>query len=939
MSSRAGSADKTAEMTAGKPVGQDPSARLEALRRYDILDTPSEPGFDDIVFLASQICETPVALVSLLDDDRQWFKARTGFELCETPLSQSVCRLALDSSGLLIIPDLTLDPRTSHLALVTGEPHIRFYAGARLETADGVALGRLCVIDGKPRPQGLTAGQAEALEALARQTMAHVEARRIAALHDQAQKAVREADVRHRQILESATDYAIITMDLEGLVTGWNAGAERILGWSESEMLGHPADIFFTTEDEQTGAPAREMSQARERGRGNDERWHLRKDGSRFWGLGEMMPLTAETGEHVGYLKILRDRTEQRNTAEALQRQSDLLLTVTDRISEAVFQVDTAGTVTFVNPAAAMLLGWPADELLGRNLHETAHYAYPDGSYFPQEACEIMRALLAGLTLHNVEGMYFRRDGTPIDVLTSSAPVVQHGVVRGAVLTVVDVTLARIANEERRRVDERLSFAMQASAAVGWWDWDVAADKVYASESFAKLYGVDPEEAAAGIPITAFMAAVHPDDRERFEAVVAALIASGGEFAEEYRLIQPDGAIRWIYARGRCYLDEHGRALRFPGVAVDITEPRRSEQRQAALVELGDRLRELTEPGEITLVASEFAGRTLGTASAAYGTVDQAQGTVEIERDWCPDGVASIAGRHRFDEYGSYFDDLLRGEIVAIDDIEADPRTRDGPLQAMGVRSLLNVPVVEHGRLVAVLCLLDTRPRLWSRGKLNFCRSVADRTRAALAKQRAETAQELLNHELSHRMKNLLAMVQSIVNQTMRSTTDVETARAVLSGRIMALSQAHDLLMGGQLGGTTIDPVVRSALAMHIDHAERIRIGGPDLKIGSKPALALALMLHELATNASKYGALSEAGGHVDIGWGLSGPAGGATLRLTWTETGGPAVTPPLRKGFGSRFIERGLSGQVGGDVEMTFHPSGVVCSVTGPLAAFQSDD
>lgn len=927
-------------MTAGKPSGgADDSPRLDALRDYAILDTPAEAGFDDIVFLASHICEAPVSLVSLVADDRQWFKARTGFELCETPLSQSVCRHALDQPGLVIIPDLTLDPRTCDNTLVTGEPHIRFYAGARLETSDGLALGRLCVIDTVPRPQGLSLMQAKALEALARQTMGQIEARRTSALRDRALQAIREADARHRLILESATDYAIITLDLDGLVTGWNVGAERILGWSEPEMLGCPATIFFTVEDERAGIAAREIENARERGRGNDERWHRRKDGSLFWGFGEMMPLTAETGQHVGYLKILRDRTEHREAAEALQRQSDLLRTVTDRVSEAVFRLDTAGVITFANPAAGAMLGWAADELLGRNLHETAHHSHRDGRPFPKGDSEIMRALPAGLVLHNVEAVYRRRDGAPIDVLTSSAPVVENGVIRGAVLTVVDVTLARVASEKLRRVDERLSFAMQASTAVGWWDWDVSADRVYASESFARLYGVEPAEAEAGAPIADFLATIHPDDRDRVQALVAGLTASGGEFAEEYRLLQPDGSVRWVYARGRCYQDDQGRPLRFPGVAVDITERRRGEQRQAALVELGDRLRELTGPAEIAVVAAEIVGRTLGTASAAYGTVDPGPGTVEIERDWCPDGVASIVGRHRFAEYGSYFDDLLRGEIVAIEDVETDPRASAGPLLALGVRSLLNVPVLEHGRLVAVLCLLDTRSRLWSKGKVNFCRSVADRTRVALAKQRAEAAQELLNHELSHRMKNLLAMVQSIANQTMRSTTDMEAARIVLSGRIMALSHAHDLLVGGKLGDTTIEPVVRSALAMHMDHAERIRLEGPDLRIGSKPALALALMLHELATNATKYGALSQPGGHVDIDWAVSDPAGEPMLRLTWSETGGPPVTPPLRKGFGSRFIERGLSGQVGGEMAMTFAPAGVVCSVSGPLAAFQSDD
>ncbi len=144
-------------------------ARLAALESYDILDTPAEAGFDDIVLLASQICETPVALVSLVAGDRQWFKAKVGFDGCETPIGQSVCQHGLKAPGLLIIPDLTLDPRTKDNTLVTAEPHIRFYAGARIETPEGLGLGMLCVIDGKTRPQGLTPRQAISLEALARQ--------------------------------------------------------------------------------------------------------------------------------------------------------------------------------------------------------------------------------------------------------------------------------------------------------------------------------------------------------------------------------------------------------------------------------------------------------------------------------------------------------------------------------------------------------------------------------------------------------------------------------------------------------------------------------------------------------------------------------------------------------------------------------------------------
>ena len=173
--------------------------RLAALDRYGILDTPTEEGFDDIVQLASEICDTPVALVCLVARDRQWFKARVGFDPCQTPLDQSVCRHALVEPGLLIIPDLTVDPRTRDNTLVTGEPYLRFYAGARLETPEGATLGTLCVIDSKPRSEGLTARQADSLERLARQVMSQVELRRALAERKQAETAIQASEVVSRE--------------------------------------------------------------------------------------------------------------------------------------------------------------------------------------------------------------------------------------------------------------------------------------------------------------------------------------------------------------------------------------------------------------------------------------------------------------------------------------------------------------------------------------------------------------------------------------------------------------------------------------------------------------------------------------------------------------------------------------------------------------------
>ncbi|MCD2322449.1 GAF domain-containing protein [Sphingomonas sp. IC-56] len=152
--------------------------RLAALRSYRILDTAPEPSFDLLVERARHLCEVPIALLSLIDADRQWFKARIGVDTCETPLETSVCAIAIRQGYLFQIDDLARDPRTARMSLVVGEPHIRFYAGYPLITSERVPLGSLCAIDTKPRPGGLNADQREGLMELADEVVRLIETRR-----------------------------------------------------------------------------------------------------------------------------------------------------------------------------------------------------------------------------------------------------------------------------------------------------------------------------------------------------------------------------------------------------------------------------------------------------------------------------------------------------------------------------------------------------------------------------------------------------------------------------------------------------------------------------------------------------------------------------------------------------------------------------------------
>jgi len=217
---------------------------------------------------------------------------------------------------------------------------------------------------------------------------------------------------------------------------------------------------------------------------------------------------------------------------------------------------------------------------------------------------------------------------------------------------------------------------------------------------------------------------------------------------------------------------------------------------------------------------------------------------------------------------------------------------------------------------------------------LSISRDVTSERRAQMELSEANERQKFLTEELQHRIKNTLAMVGAIANQTMRGES-IEAARTAFTARLVTLSRAHDILTQKSWLSAPIDDVVEGALAPYRTGQGRIDVSGPELLLQPKQALAIALAVHELATNAVKYGALSSRGGKVRIAWSKAMLADVPTFHFSWTEAGGPPVVAPTpsQKGFGSRLIERMLSNDFGGEVRITYANSGVVCQLATPLA------
>lgn len=188
-------------MTVPTPAPTTDRARVAALQKYAILDSEPEQAFDDLTLLAAYICKTPIALISLVDEDRQWFKSKVGMSLSETPREIAFCHTAIQQSEVMVVPDTLQDERFRNNPLVVSEPRIRFYAGAPLITEEGYALGTLCVVDRTPRDFGVD--QKEVLQALGRLVLAQLEFRRnLILLKEALTDRTREEQERERELIK-----------------------------------------------------------------------------------------------------------------------------------------------------------------------------------------------------------------------------------------------------------------------------------------------------------------------------------------------------------------------------------------------------------------------------------------------------------------------------------------------------------------------------------------------------------------------------------------------------------------------------------------------------------------------------------------------------------------------------------------------------------------
>ncbi|TWA93328.1 PAS domain S-box-containing protein [Azospirillum brasilense] len=580
----------------------------------------------------------------------------------------------------------------------------------------------------------------------------------------------------------------------------------------------------------------------------------------------------------------LRDREailqRERSLFEAVLRQAPIGISISNAPGgEGIILNDRAIAITQAPPTtgedAARYQGYGA--------------RHADGSPYAMEEYPTVRALREGAAIDWEPMIYHRPDGRTLELDVSSAPVRDgDGRIVASVTIFVDNTDANAAKRALAERDDMLRTTTEALPGA-LFVADPKGRNIYSNQSFQTYTGLSADQLSG----EGWMQAVHPDDLPGALAGWESAVGRDARFESEHRLRRSDGSYRWHLILAV----RETRTGRWIGTGTDIHAIKEAE---LALAQSEERLRRAiedapfpvmvhAEDGEVVLISQAWldtTGYTAAELSTIGGWLERAYG----ER--CGTMRMDIQRLHQFDR--------------PIDEGDYDIRTADGRRLTWAFRSS---PIGRD-----------------SKGRHLVVSMAADMT----GRKEAESRLRLLMREVDHRAKNTLAVVQSIV--LLSRTEDPKEFASAVEGRVTAMARAHSLLAASRWSGADLATLAQEELSAFTQDI-MFTVSGPPVAIAAEAVQSFSMVLHELVTNAVKYGALSVTAGRVAVSWRVDKAAG--LLRVEWTESGGPTVAPPTRHGFGSILLEQTILSQMHGELVLEWPPEGLSCRIALPGDCF----
>jgi PAS domain S-box-containing protein len=746
-------------------------------------------------------------------------------------------------------------------------------------------------------------------------------------------EAANERQRQYQVIVEASRD-AIWSWDSDGTITSWNKEAERQLGYAADEICGRSLLTLVPPERMQLAQEA--LAKLRVGGwYGQYETERLHKDGRRLPVELTVSPIHDSGGAIIGAATVCRDIGARKQAESALAgRMNELaaLYTFTDRLRRAESQAasyeaalqaiqsalgcDRASILLFDDAGVMRFVAWHGlsddyryaleghspwkagdrepDPIVVSDIAETAEPDWIKATIMREgiRALAFVPLLVQGRVVGKFMSYYAeprRFTDHEVELATTIARQL------GFTLERARADAARqLAEEELRHSEERFRL-MSEQAPVMIWMSDADGACLHLNRMLREFWGVG-DGAASELN---WQDTMHPDDAAAIGRAMQEALVSRVAVSIKGRYRRADGRYRVLQTDARPRISAKGEFLGMIGVNVDVTE---RDEAEAALRESEEHFRRAVEAAPSGMVMTDADGRITMVNAHAERLFGYSRGEMvgqSIER--------LVPERFR------------RSHPAFRSDYAGKPTAR-----AMGAgRDLFALR--KDGAEIAVEIGLS--PIVTSKGLMTLA-AVIDIS----ARKQEEAHRELLLAELNHRVKNTLAVVQSIANQTFKERLVSSEAKRAFEGRLVALSAAHDLLTQSDWQSAALTELVAGTLQAHGGSASRVTLSGSPILLSPRQALALGLALHELFTNAVKYGALSNDSGRVEVAWERTHGAD-PRFSLVWCETGGPPVAEPKRRGFGSLLLDRMLAKDLDATVVTSFRPEGLVARITVPLA------
>jgi len=771
-----------------RPVNE--RQRLAALTRYNLLDSAADPALDDLTALAAEICNTPIALITLIDEDRQWFKSKYGLSVTETPREFSFCAHAILATQPLVVGDSLADPRFSDNPLVTHAPHVCFYAGVPLVDQDGFALGTFCVIDHVPRT--LTPAQLNALQILSRQVIAQFELQRHTT-------ELARSESRLRLALD-AGDIATFDWEVSTGAVSWSNSAESRWGLAAGGFGGTFPELFARLHPDDASAVRAELERCMaERIPYRGEFRVFWPDRSEHW-LAARGQFSYDTQGNAEWLRgVVGEISERKRAQEMLALGHERFQIVARATNDAVWDWNLGTNALWWNENYQSLFGYPSEEIQP-TIDSWLQRIHPD------DVTSIVRArhgvIERGGNTWTAEYRFRRRDGSYANIFDRGY-VVHDG--QGHAVRMIgamqDVSARKSAEANARLLTQRLVSATEAGS-IGIWDWELDTDTWYASPTYFTMLGYEPADG----PLDRFVwfERVHPDDREPIGDRIRAVLEGGStRYEYEARLRHADGDYRWVRVVGRVLeFGPHGLPKHLLGVRMDITERKNAERSveqlnrvYAVLSDINQTIVREKDPARMLAAACRISVEKGHFALAWIGLLD-AENHLQIAAHAGADAetlgvVRDLIGRAGqapgcFVTHAA----LTVGSVSVCNEVATHPEAapwREAAL-SRGYRAMASLPLTSASRVIGTFNLYSTEPGLFDADELRLLEELATDVAFALQVTEQEAERRRVEHALGESEQRFRQLAESI--------KEVFWMTELATGKMLYLSPAYEAIWG-----------------------------------------------------------------------------------------------------------------------------------------------